>query len=415
MFDVVETSNFPTEPPLELTSPEDVVDELAAIFARRDQVEARAAVLLARVGETRAFERDGFPSLTALLVHQMSLHPGEAQRLVRRANALEEMPLTALAYDRGAVSGAQVDVLAETRGAAPDAFADTEGQLVELAMDTPPVRELRKKLDYWLDQVAREDLADERHLVREIRALNLRREQGMMRINGWTDIESGEELAARLDPGPPIPGDTRTVAARRADLLLEMVQSNTDRPGLIVHVSSETLLEAKPGISETESGIFLTAEEIRRISCDAHLTRVIFGTDSQPLDVGRTKRLVTPPLRIAVVARDLHCVFPGCDRPASWCDIHHLIPWSQGGPTSLDNLVMLCRHHHTLIHEGGWRIEGIPGHLNFYRPDGSELDDNPPPRPVPSPFQDPRPPRPPAFDIRKAIQQIKAIPYPRGP
>jgi hypothetical protein len=274
---------------------------------------------------------------------------------------------------------------------------------------------LRKRLDYWLDHVAQDDLADERMLVRDLRSLKLRREGEMMRINGWMDIESGEEMKASLEPGPPAPGDDRSTAARRADMLIDILNGAGDRPGLIVHVSSETLLEAKSGISETESGIFLTAEEIRRISCDAHLTRVIFGTDSQPLDVGRTKRLVTPPLRIAVVARDLHCVFPGCDRPASWCDIHHLIPWSQGGPTSLDNLVMLCRHHHTLIHEGGWRIEGIPGHLNFYRPDGSELDDNPPPRPVPSPFQDPRPPRPPAFDIRKAIQQIKAIPYPRGP
>ena len=216
-----------------------------------------------------------------------------------------------------------------------------------------------------------------------------------MRINGWIDIESGEQLAARLEPGPPLPGDTRNVAARRADLLLEMVERSTDRPGLIVHVSAETLLEDKPGLTETEHGTFLTADEIRRISCDANLTRVVFGPDSQPLDVGRTKRLVTPALRIAVMARDLHCVFPGCDRPASWCDVHHLIPWSQGGPTSLDNLVLLCRHHHTLIHEGGWRIEGTPGHLDFYRPNGSQLGVEPIPRPVPTPYHHPRPKRPP--------------------
>ena len=374
-----------------------------------------SVVLLARASETKAFEHDGFPSLTALLVQRMSLHPGEAQRLVRRANALAEMPLAAMAYDRGAVTGAQVDVLAETKAVAPEAFTRDGGNLVELAMDTPPIRELRKKLDYWLDQVARDELAEERHLVRDMRALNLRREQGMMRINGWVDIESGEQLAARLDPGPPLPGDTSNLAARRADLLLEMVESNTDRPGLIVHVSAETLLEDKPGISETEHGTFLTADEIRRISCDANLTRVVFGPDSQPLDVGRTKRLVTPALRIAVMARDLHCVFPGCDRPASWCDIHHLIPWSEGGPTSLDNLVLLCRHHHTLIHEGGWRIEGTPGHLDFYRPNGSQLGVDPIPRPVPTPYHDPRPKRPPSIDIKAAIQQIQAIPYPRGP
>ena len=415
MFDVVETSNFPTEPPLELIAPEDLVDELASVFRGREREEARAVVLLARVSATKAFEHDGFPSLTALLVQRMSLHPGEAQRLVRRANTLAEMPLAAMAYDRGAVTGAQVDVLAETKAVAPQAFTAAEGALVELAMDTPPIRELRKKLDYWLDQVARDELADERHLVREMRALNLRRKHGMMRINGWMDIESGEQLAARLEPGPPLPGDTRNVAARRADLLLEMVESNTDRPGLIVHVSSETLLDDKPGLSETEHGTFLTADEIRRISCDANLTRVVFGPDSQPLDVGRTKRLVTPALRIAVMARDLHCVFPDCDRPASWCDVHHLIPWSEGGPTSLDNLVLLCRHHHTLIHEGGWRIEGTPGHLDFYRPNGSQLGVDPISRPVSTPYHNPRPKRPLRVDIKTAIQQIQAIPYPRGP
>ncbi|MET0696975.1 MAG: DUF222 domain-containing protein, partial [Acidimicrobiia bacterium] len=208
MFDGVETSNFPTEPPFELIAPEDLVDELASVFAARERVEARISVLLAGVSEARAFERDGFTSLTALLVQRMSLHPGEAQRLVRRANALEQMPLTSLAYAQAAISGAQVDVLAEAWAVSPDTFTREEGRLVEMAMDTAPVRELRKKLDYWLDQEARDDLADVRHLVRETRALNLRRDQDGMRINGWVDIESGERLAARLDPGPPLPGDS---------------------------------------------------------------------------------------------------------------------------------------------------------------------------------------------------------------
>ena len=415
MFDVVETSNFPTEPPLELIAPEDLVDELASEFAARERVEARIAVLLASASEARAFERDGFTSLTALLVHRMSLHPGEAQRLVRRATALAEMPLAAMAYDQGAITGAQVDVLAEAWAVSPDAFTSEEGRLVEMAMDTAPVRELRKKLDYWLDRVARDDLADVRHLVRETRALNLRREQDGMRINGWVDIESGERLAARLDPGPPVPGDTRTTPARRADLLLDMVEGGSDRPSLVVHVSAQTLVEDKPGITETEHGTFLTADEIRRISCDANLTRVVFGPDSQPLDVGRTKRLVTPALRIAIMARDLHCVFPGCDRPASWCDVHHLIPWSKGGATSLDNLILLCRHHHTLIHEGGWRIDGKPGDLNFYRPDGSQLGVEPPPRPRLDHSTTPSRNAHRDIDIKAAIQQIQAIPYPRGP
>ena len=237
----------------------------------------------------------------------------------------------------------------------------------------------------------------------------------MMRINGWVDIETGEEMRARLEPGPPASGEDRSAPVRRAALLIDILNGAGDRPGLIVHVSAETLLEDEPGISETANGTFLTADEIRRISCDANLTRVVFGPDSQPLDVGRTKRLVTPALRIAVMARDIHCVFPGCDRPSSWCDVHHLIPWSEYGPTSLENLVLLCRHHHTLVHEGGWRIKGTPGHLSFYRPDGSQLGVDPTPRSAPTPFHDPRPKQPPAIDLKAAILEIQAIPYPPRP
>lgn len=173
---------------------------------------------------------------------------------------------------------------------------------------------------------------------------------------------------------------------RRADILVDILNGAGNRPGLVLHVSAETLLAGRPGISETENGTFLTTDEMRRVSCDANVTRVVFGPDSQPVDVGRTKRLVTPTQRIAVMARDLHCVFPHCDRPDRWCDIHHLIPWTEGGPTSLDNLVMLCRHHHTLIHQGGWSIQRTPNHLGFHRPDGSQLGAKPPPKTPPQPI-----------------------------
>ncbi len=149
-------------------------------------------------------------------------------------------------------------------------------------MDTPLVTELRKRLDYWLDQVARDDLGADRNLVRDLRSLRLRRDGEMMRINGWVDIETGEQMRARLEPGPPAPGDDRSTPARRADVLIDILNGAGDRPGLIVHVSAGTLLEGNAGLSETGHGSFLTADEIARISCDANLTRVIFGSDLSP-------------------------------------------------------------------------------------------------------------------------------------
>src|SRR3990172_8252235 len=335
MFDMLEA------PPEEL-APEDLVDALSSVFAQRDRIEARIADLLHQTGETEAFRRDGYSSLSAMLKHRMSLHPGEAQRLVARANGLANTPFVALAYARGAISRAQVDVLLlETRSTALEAFTEAEGFLVEIALDTPLVRDLRKHLDYWLDRVAPIDLGMDRNLVRDLRSLTLRRDGDMMRINGWVDIEAGERLRAELEPGPPAEGDTRSTPARRADLLIDILNGGSGRPDILVHVSAETLLAGGAGISEPHTGTFPPAEEIRRLACDANLSRVIFGPESQPLDVGRTKRLVTPALRAAVCAMDLKCVFLTCDRFSNWCDVHHLTHWANGGETSIDNLILL--------------------------------------------------------------------------
>jgi hypothetical protein len=381
MFDELAAPSLIDETPPDVVAPEDLVDELASLFTHRDRLEARISDLLRHAGETKAFGRDGYTSLTAMLKHRMSLHPGEALRHVTRANGLVQAPLTSLAFASGAISGAQVDVLLEAKFLAGDAFSEAEGRLVTLAMDTPLVRDLKKHLEYWLEQVAPVDLGSERNLMRDLRSLTLRRDGEMIRISGWVDIEAGERLRAGLELGPPAEDDTRSTPARRADLLLDIMNGASGRPDITVHVSAEALSRNEPGISETSSGTFLTIDEIRRLACDANLTRVIFDPESQPLDVGRTKRLVTPGLRAAVCARDLRCVFPTCDRDANWCDAHHLVHWADGGETSIDNLILLCRSHHVLVHEAGWTITGQPGNLRFHRPDGTELGGEPPPRP----------------------------------
>ena len=104
----------------------------------------------------------------------------------------------------------------------------------------------------------------------------------------------------------------------------------------------------------------------------ALLPPILGGAPSQPLDVGRTTRVVQPAQRIALAVRDGGCVFPDCQRPPSWCEAHHLVPWLDGGPTDLANLALLCRAHHRAVHEGGWRLARGP--------DG-RLTAIPPPRP----------------------------------
>jgi hypothetical protein len=94
-------------------------------------------------------------------------------------------------------------------------------------------------------------------------------------------------------------------------------------------------------------GAQLSAGELRRLMCDAGMVPVVLGGMGEILDLGRERRLASPALRHAVGLRDGRCAFPGCTVPILRCELHHIIPWQQGGPTSLHNLVALCaRHHH---------------------------------------------------------------------
>ena len=95
---------------------------------------------------------------------------------------------------------------------------------------------------------------------------------------------------------------------------------------------------------------------MRRIGCDADITRIITDPAGVPLDVGREHRTVTAGQWAALVVRDRGCAFPGCTRPPEWCHAHHIKHWADGGATNQDNLVLLCGHHHRVTHHGGWAI-----------------------------------------------------------
>jgi Domain of unknown function (DUF222)/HNH endonuclease len=152
-----------------------------------------------------------------------------------------------------------------------------------------------------------------------------------------------------------------------------------ERPHLAVVVDAEVLAGGS-GRSELSHTGAVHPEVVRRLGCDASLTRVVMAGDSQVLDVGRRTQVVSPPMRKAVVMRDRHCRFPGCDRPQSWSDAHHVLHWAQGGSTCLSNLLLLCRRHHRMVHTpGGFGLELVEGKPVFRRPDGSVLEDRAPP------------------------------------
>jgi uncharacterized protein DUF222/HNH endonuclease len=209
---------------------------------------------------------------------------------------------------------------------------------------------------------------------------------GRTRLTGWLDREGAAVVRAAIDPlcdprtGSATDGfDTRTPTQRRADALVDLCRlglatgqlpdNGGDRPQVAVTLDWKTLRE-QVGAARLDDGATISPAAARRIACDAGLLPVVLGGAGQPLDVGRQRRLFTGPLRRAVLIRDRGCAFPTCDRPARWTDIHHIRHWVDGGPTTLNNAVALCGHHHRVIHSGRWRgrINPRDGHPDFTGP-----------------------------------------------
>ncbi len=183
--------------------------------------------------------------------------------------------------------------------------------------------------------------------------------------------ETGSETGS---VGDAEPADLRSPGERRLDAVMEIFRlacargqlpdNGGDRPQVVVTIDYDSL-RRQVGVGTFDDGSLLSPAAARRVACDAGIIPAVLGGASQPLDVGRQARLVTGPLRRALVLRDKGCAFPGCDRPPRWCDAHHALHWSNGGPTDLCNLVLLCGHHHRLIHHSDWQIrinpkDGLP-------------------------------------------------------
>jgi hypothetical protein len=117
-----------------------------------------------------------------------------------------------------------------------------------------------------------------------------------------------------------------------------------------------------------ETGTTLSAGRARVLACDATIIPTVLGSASEPLDIGRATRVVPPALRRALITRDAGCAFPGCRRPARWADAHHIRHWADGGPTALNNLVLLCNHHHDVIHHTHWEVAIVDGRPVFTPP-----------------------------------------------
>ena len=374
-----------------------IEEDFAELHRAIKLLDAERLRRLAEIDRRGLFERDGHLSAASWLAMRFRVGWGAAREQVRVARGLERMSRTRRALETGDVSMSAVRVLASAHAAEPESFVDAEVSLVEAAK-RHSIGDLQRVVAFWRDRVARDGATDGSAEAMRARgrlhaSVSL---GGMVRDDGDLDPESGESLLtalrAVLDTDARS-GDRedRNPAQRRADALGEICRQWLDgsdrprvageRPHLTVTVGAQALdasLTAEGG--ELDHTGPVGAELVRRLACDASVQRVVMGPRSEPLDVGRRTAVVPPAIRRAVIVRDGHCRFPGCDRPQAWCDSHHVVHWSDGGATALSNLLLLCRRHHGMVHRtGGFGLELIDGRPVFRRPDGSELEDRAPP------------------------------------
>jgi Domain of unknown function (DUF222)/HNH endonuclease len=368
------------------------LQEFAEVQGEMERLAFRRLRLLAKIDRQRLFARDGHLSATAWLASTFRMGWGEAAREVFTALALEEMPLTRAAVEDGAVSTSGLGVLAQVREVDPTAFAADEARLVESARGQS-ISDLRRDASHWRLDVEREQLRRDPDALRKRRRLHTSVSLlGMTKMDAQMDPEGGASvltaLSAVLDAeahaGKP---DDRAPAQRRADALAEICRQWLDgndrpevgleRPHMTLTVDAGSLDTG--GKAELDRVGPVGPELMRQLACDASVRRVIWAGGSQPLDVGRRTPVISAALRSALVLRDRHCTFPSCERPSSWCDGHHIVPWLDGGTTDLANLTLLCRRHHREVHSGRFSLESAEGRLVVRRADGSRLEGRAPP------------------------------------
>jgi hypothetical protein len=302
----------------------------------------------------------------------LSLRTGREH--VRIAHALERLPHTTEVFERGELTYSKVKAL--TRIATPE----NEDELLGFAL-TATASQLDRTVSAYLRSTKDPKQShDERYLYVDS-VDDMVDVRGRITPEVGALIESAVEAALGELPVDDGPAGPPSVAQRRADALALICESflahgaearpSPEATMVVVHVDADAV-----GAAELDDGTAIHPETARRLSCDASAVAII-ERDGVPIGVGRKTRVPDTSTRRAVKARDGRCRWPGCSE-ARFVQVHHRRHWTQGGPTDLDNLVLLCWWHHHALHEGGFTIDGDG---RVFRPGGTEVLD-PAPEPA---------------------------------
>ncbi|BDC74460.1 HNH endonuclease signature motif containing protein [Prescottella equi] len=373
----------------------DLVRSVIEVSREIERLEALRTVAVAEIDERAvSFDTLGFRSVRQWLAANTLLEVPAAARILALGRMLARQSEIADAFNAGDISAehaALIGKFCETppRGMPNEALGSCRKVLLDAASGpaatTTTVRTCISRLERIFESDELPPSEDtERNEFHVSKTLN-----GRVAVKGDLDAVTGEMLLTALSaltkPRNPMddPAGARTPARQRADAFAEILRRYLDsgeapieggeRPHLSLHVDAADLARSEADHewvgSDGDPDLFgdkdiarlphtgpLSIATARRLACDCHLTAIVMD-DGVPLNLGRTSRTVSKKQRRALIARDHGCAFPGCGTAPAHCEGHHVKHWADGGPTDLDNLVLLCRYHHTLLHHSHWDVK----------------------------------------------------------
>ena len=350
-------------------------------------------------GDARQVQRaDGMVAMKAWLTGHCRISGRAAADLVRDGRRLAQLPQLAAAYAAGAVTPAHVGVV--TAAVTPARVAVAEANGIDLATTDAVLTDAARLLGpedtaravrRWVAGIDPDGTLDDAAGLPRIFRMAVSA-HGRVYLSGHLDPVGAETLHTALQAlmnGDRPAGDLRSHGERMGGALVELARRALRTGGLPtvrgaaaqvrVTIDWFALCAARgaPGVAGGDLPFAgpIGPETARRLACDAGVVRLLTDPAGLPLDVGQEQRSATAAIHRSLELRDGHCVFTGCTIPAAWCDVHHVIHWAHGGPTSCENGALLCERHHTAVHEGGFTIARDPGTATWhtYRPGGSEI------------------------------------------
>ncbi|MEV7036901.1 DUF222 domain-containing protein [Amycolatopsis sp. NPDC051061] len=372
-----------------------LADRISGLLTVVRSAEAEIGALLVEIESRGVMELFGYRSVARLFEHLADVPKAAAESVVKRARALTPgrnldgspapaaAPATGAAALEGRLRTPMIDtIIGVVTQLSPEHRDDAEQHLLSFASEAghKQVAALGARILAHLDPDGAEP--DTTEPATPSRELSLRRKRtGVWELNGRFDDETGSRASALLDSlaqrratdeGP----DLRSPQERYGDAFSDAIDLALNSPDLPMQAGERAHVMVAVSLEDLKSGVgrailgdlgTLSAAEARIHACDCMLIPTVLGGKSEPLDLGRQRRLVPPGIRRALYLRDRGCAFPGCHRPPRHCQGHHVRHWADGGPIELGNMVLMCAHHHRLLHRSGWQVriaaDGLPEFL----------------------------------------------------